>query len=79
MRASHDSRETFKRMSHDVRANFQFYSPQLSLEMVLCRIFVALCRLRKLPCYVFANICEGFATGQRRVRDIYDDLAMVLR
>ena len=44
MRASHDSRETFVRVSHDVRANFdQFYLSQLSLEMVLfmshiCRI-----------------------------------------
>ena len=77
MRASHDSRETFERMSHDVFANFdQFYSPQLSLEMVLCRTFVALCRSRKLPCDVFANVCEGLATGSRH---IYDDLAMVFR
>ena len=36
MRASHDNRETFVRVSHDVRANFdQFYLSQLSLEMVL--------------------------------------------
>ena len=37
MRASHDSRETFARMSHDVRANFvQFYLSQLmpSLHLV---------------------------------------------
>ena len=69
MRASHDSRETFERMSHDVRANFdQFYSSQLSLEMVLCRIFVALCRSRKLSCDVFANVCEGLATGSRHMR-----------
>ena len=78
MRASHDSRETFERMSHDVRANFdQFYS-QLSLEMVLCCIFVSLFRLQKLACDVFANVCEGLATGRRGVRDICDDLAMVL-
>ena len=43
MRASHDSRETFERMSRDVRANFdQFYSSQLSLKNGLmshiCRI-----------------------------------------
>ena len=72
MRASHDSRETFERMSHDVCANFDlFHSSQLSLETALCRIFVSLCRSRKLPCDVFAK-------GWRRVRDICDDLAMVL-
>ena len=44
MRASNDSRETFARVSHDVRGNFdQFYLSQLSLDMVLfmshiCRI-----------------------------------------
>ena len=81
MRASHDSRETFARVSHDVRANFdQFYLSQLSLEWsYLCRIFVALCRSRKLPCDVFANVCDGLATGWRRVRDICDDLSTVLR
>ena len=82
VRASHDSRETFVRVSHDVRANFnQFYFSQLSLEMVLilCRIFVELCRSRKLPCDVFANVFEGLATGSRQVRDICDDLATVLR
>ena len=69
VRASHDSRETFERMSHGVRANFdQFYSSQLSLEMVLCRIIVALCRSQKLPCHVFANVCEGLATGSRHMR-----------
>ena len=47
------------------------------MVLFLCRIFVALCRSRKLPCDVFANICEGLATGRRRVRDICDDLAMV--
>ena len=78
MRASHDSRETFERMSHDACTNFdQFCSSQLSLEMVLCRIFVALCRSRKLPCDVFANACEGLATGRRRVRDICDGFAMI--
>ena len=74
VRASHDSRETFEGMSHDVGANFdQFYSSQLSLEMVLCGIFVALCRSRKLPCDVFANICKGLATGSRHMRWFCDD------
>ena len=68
MQASHDSRETFERMSHDVRVNFdQFCSSQLSVEMVLCRIFVALCRSRKLPCDVFANVWKGLATGSRHM------------
>ena len=81
MRESHDSRETFARVSHDIRANFdQFDLSQLSLEMVLfmshiCRIV----QIARLPCDVFANVCEGLATGSRRVRDICDDLATVLR
>ena len=74
MQASDDSHKTFERMSHDVRANFdQFCSSQLSLEMVLSCIFVTLCRSQKLPCDMFANVCEGLATGRRRVRDICDD------
>ena len=81
MRVSHDSRETFARVSHDVRANFdQFYLSQLSLEIVLFMLQIfALCRSQKLPCDVFGNVCEGLATGWRQVRDICDDLAMVLR
>ena len=59
MRASHDSRETFARVSHDVRANFdQFYLSQLSLKNGLiyvaslshcadCGNFLAMCLIRK--------------------------------
>ena len=44
MRASHDSCETFVRVSHDVRANFnQFYFSQLSLEIVLLMLHI--CRI----------------------------------
>ena len=70
VRASHDSHEKFVRVSHDVRANFnQFYFSQLSLERVLLsRIFVALCRSRKVPCDVFANVCDRLATGSRHMR-----------
>ena len=77
----HDSRETFAQVSHDVCANFdQFYLSQLSLEMVLFMSHVvALCRSRKLPCDVFANVFEGLVTGSQRVREICDDLATVLR
>ena len=67
MQASHDSRETFVRVSHDVRANFnQFYFSQFSLEMVLFMSHI--CRSRKLPCDVFANVSEGLATGSRHMR-----------
>ena len=70
VRASHDSHETFARVSHDVRANFdQFYLSQLSLEMVL---FIShICRIVQIAetfCDVFANVCEGLATGSRRMR-----------
>ena len=78
MRAFHDSCETFARVSHDVRANFdQFNLSQLNLEKwsYLCRIFVALCRSRKLPCDVFANVCEGW----RRVRYGFATYAMTWR
>ena len=70
VRASQDNRETFARVSHDGRANFdQFYLSQFSHEMVLlCCIFIALCRSRKLYCDVFANVCEGLATGSRHMR-----------
>ena len=45
--ASYDSFETFAQGSHDVHTSF--VSSQLSLEMVaVYRIFVALCRSRKL-------------------------------
>ena len=68
MRLSHEC-TTVVRDLHDSRAIFdQFYSSQLSLEMVLCHIFVALCRSRKLPRNVFANACEGLATGSRHMR-----------
>ena len=40
VRASHDSRKTFARVSYDVRASFIF--SQLSLEMVLIDIFNSL-------------------------------------
>ena len=78
MRASHDCLETFVRVSHDVRANFNlFYFLAIKSRnglINLCRIFVALCRSRELPSNVFVNVCYGW----RRVRDICDDLARVL-
>ena len=79
VRASHDSRETFVRVSHDVRANLnQFYFSQLCLKMsYLCRIFVALCRSWNVPCDVFANVCDGLATGSRHVRLLGDGFAMI--
>ena len=74
-RISHDSCETLERMSHDVRANFdQFYSSQISLEMVLCDnvAYLSLCADRGN----FLVMClRTSAKGWRRV---CDDLAMVL-
>ena len=70
VRASHDSRGTFARVSHDVSANFnQFHLSQLTLEMVLfmshiCRIV----QIAKTSSDVFANVCDGFATGSRHMR-----------
>ena len=79
VRASHNSRKTFVRVSHNVCANFnQFYFSQLSLEIVLFMSHI-FCIVQKLPCDVFAYVCEGLATGLLGVRDICDDLATVLR
>ena len=76
-RVSHDSREIFVRQSHDShgsRANFnQFYFSPLSLEMVL---LMSHCADRGK----FLAIClRTSVKGWRRVRDICDDLATVLR
>ena len=85
MRASHDSRETFARVSHDVRANFdQFCLSQLSLEMVLfmshiCRIVRIAETSLRCVWERLRRVGDGLATSSRRVRDICDDLATVLR
>ena len=77
VRASHDSCETFVRVSHDVIVNFnQFYFSQLSLEIVL---FIShICRIVQIA-ETSLRCCEGLATCLRRVHDICDDLATVLR
>ena len=78
MRAFHDIRETFVRVSHDVRANFnQFYFSQLSLEYSLIYVaYLSHCADRGN----FLAMClRTSAKGLRRVRDICDDLALVLR
>ena len=68
MRASHDSRETFARVSHDIRANFdQFYLSQLSLEMVLflshiCRIVQIAETSLRCVCERLRRVGDGFAT-----------------
>ena len=81
VRTSHDSRETFVLVSHDIHANFnQFYFSQLSLEMLLFMSHIChLCRSRKAPCDVFANVCElrrvgdGLATYAMTWRRFCDD------
>ena len=81
MRAFYNSRETFARVSHDVRANFdQFYLSQLSLEMVLFMSHI--CHIVQIAETSLRCVCERLrilATGSRRVHDICDDLATVLR
>ena len=68
MRASHDSRETFARVSHDVRTNFdQFYLSQLSLKMVLfmshiCRIVQIAETSLRCVCERLRRVGDGFAT-----------------
>ena len=62
------SRETFARVSHDVRANFdQFYLSQLSLEMVLfmshiCRIVQIAETSLRCVCERLRRVGDGFAT-----------------
>ena len=74
MRASHDSRETFARVSHDIRANFdRFYFSQLSLEMVLfmshiCRIVQIAETLLRCVCERLRRVGDGLATGSRHMR-----------
>ena len=53
------------------------YRNSVSKWSYLCRIFVALCRLRKLHCDVFANVCEGLATGPRHMRWLGDGFAII--
>ena len=68
MRASHDSRETFARVSHHVRANFdQFYLSLLSLEMFLfmshiCRIVLIAETSLRCVCERLRRVGDGFAT-----------------
>ena len=92
MRASHDcttvarhSRACLKtvviysceRITTFVRILISFISRNyVSKWSYLCCIFVALCRLRKLSCNVFANICEGlrrvcYICGQVRVANMH--------
>ena len=68
VQASHDSRETFVRVSHDVRVKFnQFYFSQLSLEMVLFMLHI--CHIVQIAesslqcvCERLRRIGDGFAT-----------------
>ena len=74
MRASHDSRETFARVSHEVPANLdQFYLSQLSLEMVLlmshiCRIVQIAETSLRCVCERLRRVGDGLGTGSRHMR-----------
>ena len=73
MRASHDSSETFVRVSNNSRANSnQFYISQLSLEMVLfmshiCRIVQIAESFLGCVCKRMRRVGDGFATGSRHM------------
>ena len=71
-------RLTFVRVSHDVHANFiQFNFSKLSLEMV---VFMSHVLSHCADRGNFLVMCLRMsAKGWRRVRDICDDLATVLR
>ena len=74
MRASHDSGETFVRVSHDVRANFnQFNFLQLSLEMVLFMSHI--CRIVQIAETSLRCVCERL----HRVGDRFETYAMTWR
>ena len=76
---SQDSRETFVRVSHDVRANLnQFYFLQLSLEMVLfmshiSRIVQIAETSVRCVCERLRRIGNGFATYAMTWRRFCDD------
>ena len=79
MRASRDSRETFARVSHDIRANFdQFYLSQLSLEKVLfmshlCRIVQIAETFLRCVCERLRRVGDGFATYAMTWRQFCDN------
>ena len=74
MRASHDNRETFVRVSHDVRANFNlFYFSPLSLEMVLFMSHI--CRIVQIAETSLRCVCERL----RRVGDGFTTYVMTWR
>ena len=78
-RVSHYSRETFVRVSHDLRGNFnQFYFSQLSLEMVIlmshiCRIMQIAESSLRCVCERLRRVGDGFATHAMTWRQFCDD------
>ena len=74
MRDSHDSCETFVRVSHDVHAKFnQLYFSQVSLEMVffmshICRIVQIAETSLRCVCEHLRMVGDGLATGSRHMR-----------
>ena len=75
--ASHDSRETFARVSHDVRANFnQFYFVAIKSRngLIYVAAFLSLVQVAetKLGC-----VCEGLVTDWRNMRRLGDCFAMI--
>ena len=77
MRASHDSREMFARVSHDVRANFdQFFIAIKSRNGLIYVAYLSHCADRGN----FLAMCLRMsAKGWRRVRDGFATYAMTWR
>ena len=85
MRVPHDSRETFARVSHDVRANFdQFYLLQLSLALVLFMSHI--CCIGQIAetslgcvCEYLRKVGDGFATYAMTWRRFCDNFCHTKR
>ena len=80
--ASHDSRETCARVSHNIRANFnQFYFVAIKSRTSLINVAVYshICGIVQIEEIKLRCVCEGLDTSSRRIHDTCDHLAIVLR
>ena len=72
MRASHDSREAFVRVSHDVvriLISFVLLSHEIVLLMLhICRIVQVAETSLRCVCDCLRRVGDGFATGSRHMR-----------
>ena len=79
VRASHDIRETFARVSHNVRVNFnQFYFVAIKSRNGLICVsllfaYLSHCADRRNLIAMCANVCEGMAMDLRHMRRLGND------